>query len=121
MGAIIKASNGGSKGGTGGLEGYLKKEGKTEEKLMYGKDCDVKDFAKDFQITKELYEKTTGRQHTHFIQSWRPGEVTAKQANEIGQEFLKHEKFNGFQAVVITHIIYYRKVYIYIIGTSIHL
>ena len=104
MGAIIKASNGGSKGGTGGLEGYLKKEGKTEEKLMYGKDCDVKDFAKDFQITKELYEKTTGRQHTHFIQSWRPGEVTAKQANEIGQEFLKHEKFNGFQAVVITHI-----------------
>jgi hypothetical protein len=104
MGAIIKASNGGSKGGTGGLEGYLKKEGKTEEKLMYGKDCDVNNFAKDFQATKELYNKTDGRQHTHFIQSWRPGEVTAKQANEIGQEFLKHEKFNGFQAVVITHI-----------------
>ncbi len=104
MGAIIKASNGGSKGGTAGLEGYLKKEGKTEEKLMYGKDCNVKDFAKDFQATKELYEKTTGRQHTHFIQSWRPGEVTAKQANEIGHELLKHEKFNGFQAVVITHI-----------------
>ena len=104
MGAIIKASNGGSKGGTGGLEGYLKKEGKTEEKFMYGKDCDVNNFAKDFQVTKELYNKTDGRQHTHFIQSWRPGEVTAKQANEIGQEFLKHEKFNGFQAVVITHI-----------------
>ncbi len=104
MGAIIKASNGGSKGGTAGLEGYLKKEGKTEEKLMYGKDCDVKDFAKDFQATKELYNKTEGRQHTHFIQSWRPGEVTAKQANEIGQEFLKHEKFKGFQAIVITHI-----------------
>ena len=54
MGAIIKASNGGSKGGTAGLEGYLKKEGKTEEKLMYGKDCDVNNFAKDFQATKEL-------------------------------------------------------------------
>ena len=54
MGAIIKASNGGSKGGTGGLEGYLKKEGKTEEKLMYGKDCDVNNFAKDFQATALL-------------------------------------------------------------------
>lgn len=104
MGAIIKASNGGSKGGTAGLEGYLKKEGKTEEKLMYGKDCDVKDFARDFQATKELYNKTEGRQHKHFIQSWGKGEVTAEQANKIGQEFLKHEKFNGFQAVVITHI-----------------
>ena len=103
MGAIIKASNGGSKGGTAGLEGYLKKEGKTEEKLMYGKDCDVKDFAKDFQATKELYNKTEGRQHKHFIQSWGKGEVTAEQANKIGQEFLKHEKFKGFQAVVITH------------------
>ena len=103
MGAIIKASNGGSKGGTGGLEGYLKKEGKTEEKLMYGKDCDVNNFAKDFQATKELYNKTEGRQHKHFIQSWGKGEVTAEQANKIGQEFLSHEKFKGFQAVVITH------------------
>ena len=103
MGAIIKASNGGSKGGTGGLEGYLKKEGKTEEKLMYGKDCDVNNFAKDFQATKELYNKTEGRQHKHFIQSWGKGEVTAEQANKIGQEFVSHEKFKGFQAVVITH------------------
>ena len=104
MGAIIKASNGGSKGGTAGLEKYLKQEGKTEQTLMYGQDCDVKNFAKDFEMTKNIYEKTGGRQHTHFIQSWRPGEITPGQAHEIGKEFLQNNKFKGFQAVIITHI-----------------
>ena len=104
MGAIIKASNSKSQGGTAGLEKYLKQEGKTEQTLMYGQDCDVKNFAKDFEMTKNIYEKTGGRQHTHFIQSWRPGEITPGQAHEIGKEFLQNNKFKGFQAVVITHI-----------------
>jgi len=103
MGAIIKASNSKSQGGTAGLEKYLKQEGKTEQTLMYGQDCDVKNFARDFEMTKNIYEKTSGRQHTHFIQSWRPGEITPKQAHEIGKEFLENNKFKGFQAVVITH------------------
>ena len=89
MGAIIKASNGGSKGGTAGLEGYLKKEGKTEEKLMYGKDCDVNNFAKDFQATKEIYNSCIrgNQRNIKFVHSWQPKEykirafVTTKEIN----------------------------------------
>lgn len=103
MGAIIKSAGGSTKGGTRGLENYLKQEHKTEKILMYGKDCNISNFAKEFESTRKLYDKTDGRQHIHIIQSWRAGEVTAKQANEIGQEFLKHNKFKEFQAVCITH------------------
>lgn len=103
MGAIIKGAGGSSKGGTAGLEKYLKQEHKTEKILMYGKDCNISNFAKEFESTRKLYEKTDGRQHIHIIQSWRTGEVTPEQAHEIGQEFLKHNKFKEFQAVCITH------------------
>lgn len=103
MGAIIKSAGGSSKGGTSGLEKYLKQEHKTEKILMYGKDCNISNFAKEFESTRKLYDKTEGRQHIHIIQSWRAGEVTPEKANEIGQEFLKHNKFKEFQAVCITH------------------
>lgn len=84
-------------------ENYLKKEEKTEVLLMSSKDCDINNFAKDFEITKNIYQKTDGRQHFQIIQSFNTGETTPQQAHEIGQEFLKHNKFKEFQAVCITH------------------
>jgi len=104
MGAVIKMS-GGSGGATGGLEGYLKQEQKTEQILMYGKDCDVNNFSKDFKDTQKLYDKTEGRKHIHIVQSFNPNDkISPQEAHEIGKEMLNSPKFEGHQAVVITHI-----------------
>lgn len=92
-----------SKGGTANLENYLKKESKTEEKLITGHDCDSSKFAKSFEITRNLNNQTTGREHYHIVQSFAKGETTAEQAHEIGNKLAKSENFKGFQAVVITH------------------
>jgi len=90
-------------GSTAKLENYLKKEEKTNQQLMSGKDCDQENFTKDFFITKNIYDKLNGRQHYHLIQSFKPGETNPNEAHEIGQKLLKHKSFEGFQAVVITH------------------
>lgn len=92
-----------SKGGTGNLENYLKKESKTEEKLITGHDCDSSKFAKSFELTRNLNNQTAGREHYHIVQSFAKGETTAEQAHEIGNKLAKSENFKGFQAVVITH------------------
>ncbi|GAA3316231.1 hypothetical protein GCM10020331_012790 [Ectobacillus funiculus] len=59
------------------------------------------------QIPNEGYEgimgqKNEGIQAHHIIQSFKPGEVTPEQANEIGQELAK-EIAKGHEAVVYTH------------------
>lgn len=100
MGAILKIAT--SKSGTRQLEKYLKQESKTEENLIHGKDCYVDEFAKDFQIVKNINNKTEGRQHYHVIQSF-DDDISAEKAHELGKEFLQNEKFKGFQAVCITH------------------
>jgi hypothetical protein len=99
--ATIKISS--AKSGTGSLEKYLKQEEKTEQLLMSGKDCDIENFAKDFQTTREIYEKKEGRQHYHIIQSFVPGEVSPGQAHEIGQKFANQKQFEGFQVAIVTH------------------
>lgn len=99
--ASIKITS--AKSGTVGLEKYLKQEEKTESLLMYGKDCDIDNFAKDFKGTKELYGKTEGRQHYHIIQSFNPGEVSPEQAHEVGEKLAESKEFQDFQVAVITH------------------
>lgn len=100
--ATIKVTNSSSK--TGSLENYLKQEHKTQDILMTGKDCDPSNFSRDFEITKLAHDKPDGRQHKHIIQAFAPGEVSPKQAHEIGNEMLKDKYFEGFQAVVVTHV-----------------
>jgi len=91
-----------SKGSVAGYGNYLLQEEKTEITLIETKSCTT-DFVRDFAITKNLNGKTDGVQFHEIVQSFSPGEVTPKQAHEIGQQMLKDKKFENFQVVLVTH------------------
>ena len=67
-----------------------------------GHNCDV-DYAKSaFKQTRNLYGKDTGIQAHTVIQSFKPGEVTAKQCNQLGLE-LAEKIAPNHQVAVYTH------------------
>lgn len=75
-------------------------EERAEEKS--GLNCDV-DYAKSyFKQTRALYGKENGVQVHTVIQSFKPGEVTAKECNEIGLELAK-KIAPDYQVAVYTH------------------
>lgn len=75
-------------------------EERAEEKS--GLNCDV-DYAKSyFKQTRALYGKDNGVQAHTVIQSFKPGEVTAKECNEIGLELAK-KIAPDYQVAVYTH------------------
>lgn len=101
--AIIKALGGGkSRGSTNNSLDYITDKEKAD--LIYTKDCS-EDFKKDFQDTKEIWEKTEGRQYYHIVQSFEKEDyVTLEKAHEIGQKFISdNEKFKEYQVVMATH------------------
>lgn len=59
--------------------------------------------AEEFMETKRLKDKTGGRQCFHGYQSFRPGEVDAKTAHEIGMELADRLWGDYYQVVVATH------------------
>ena len=59
--------------------------------------------AREFMEAKEIWRKTEGRQCFHGYQSFRPGEVDAKTAHEIGVELAQRCWGDRFQIVVATH------------------
>lgn len=64
--------------------------------------CDV-DYAKGaFKASRELYGKTDGNQGHVVIQSFKPGEVTTEQCNQLGVE-LAEKIATNHQVVVYTH------------------
>ena len=75
-------------------------EKRAEEKS--GLNCDI-DYAKSsFKATRELYGKTGGNEGHVIIQSFKPGEVTPEQCNQLGLALA--EKFApNHQVAVYTH------------------
>lgn len=67
-----------------------------------GVNCPPEYAKSQFKATRELWGKNDGIQAHHVIQSFSPGEVTAKKANEIGQQ-LAQKIADGHEAVVYTH------------------
>ena len=67
-----------------------------------GIDCPAEYAKAQFKATRELWGKTEGIQAHHVIQSFKPGEVTPKMANEIGQDLARNIA-KGHEAVVYTH------------------
>lgn len=67
-----------------------------------GIDCPPEYAKSQMKATRELWGKPDGIQAHHVIQSFKPGEVTAKQANEIGQD-LARTISKGHEAVIYTH------------------
>jgi len=97
--AIIKVAKGGRT--LNSAMEYVEKKAE----LVSGKDCsDSKDQAlEEMKITKEMYDKTDGRQYKHYIQSFAPHETTAAQAHQIGREWANNN-FNGYEVYIATHI-----------------
>ncbi|WP_281999063.1 relaxase/mobilization nuclease domain-containing protein [Priestia flexa] len=67
-----------------------------------GVDCPHEYAKAQFKATRDLWGKNEGVQAHHVIQSFSPGEVDAKTANEIGRELAK-EIAKGHEAVIYTH------------------
>lgn len=81
---------------------YLTQKEKTEESLISGKDCTPSNVLHEFSATKEFYNKTDGVQYHHIVQSFKPGEVTAEKAHELGKE-LAESQFKGYEVFIVTH------------------
>jgi Relaxase/Mobilisation nuclease domain len=63
---------------------------------------DRKSVQQQMKLTRELFNKTEGVEGHHFIQSFKPGEVTPEQANELGLELAKKMHPNR-EAIIYTH------------------
>ena len=67
-----------------------------------GLNCDI-DYAKgSFKATRELYGKTGGNEGHVVIQSFKPGEVTPAQCNQLGLE-LAEKIAPNHQVAIYTH------------------
>lgn len=89
---------GSSKSAGGSIE-YAEKRAEVKS----GLNCDV-DYAKStFKATRELYNKPNGIQAHTIIQSFKPGEVTPEQANDIGYELAKEVTNDKYQVAIYTH------------------
>jgi len=82
---------------------YIQNPHKTDGGLLVSaKDCLLESAFKQMVLTKEDFQKCTGRQYIHIIQSFAKDDVlTPEIAHEIGARLA--ESFAGFQAVVATH------------------
>ena len=83
---------------------YITQPSKTESYLIYGKDCNSDNAYMEMKAIKHSYNKMTGRQFIHFIQSFATWEdVSADIVYKVGQKLLENPVFNGFQVVMATH------------------
>ena len=59
---------------------------------------------REMMDTKRKWEKPNGVQGYHFIQSFKPGEVTPEQAHEIGKQFAEICFGERFEVLIATHL-----------------
>lgn len=98
--AVIKFTN--SKSSIKKIIDYITQDSKTEERLISGKDCMPESALAEMELVKDMYNKNTGRQYIHIVQSFDPKDKLSHEvANKIG--VLLAEKFEGVQAVIATH------------------
>lgn len=85
---------------------YAVNPDKTEKRLFESVlNCkSIESAYADMQATKQHFSKTGGVLGYHFIQSFRPGEVTPEQAHQIGVEFAGRLFGDRFEAVIGTHL-----------------
>lgn len=70
--------------------------------LKNGYNCNHEYAKSQFKVTRELYGKNNGIQAHHVIQSFKPGEIDPRLANEIGLE-LADKIAKGHEVMVYTH------------------
>ena len=99
--AVIEAIS--SKANIKRIINYVTQDKKTTADLITGKDCMAESCLEEMLYTKNLYNKTGGRQYIHIIQSFDPKDnLTPSQVHNAGLKLAN--TFNGFQVLVATHI-----------------
>lgn len=77
--------------------------------LVTGYECDPMTADEEFLLSKRQYEHITGRAQKHDViayqirQSFKPGEVTAEEANKIGYETAMRWTKGRYAFIVATH------------------
>ena len=83
---------------------YLEKEGKTVEELKEGINCTTDNVEREFNIVKQLHNKTEGKQYYHFTQAFSPEDnITPEKAHQLGKEWIERN-IQGHQVYMVTHI-----------------
>ncbi len=89
---------------------YAKNPEKTEKgELVTSYECDPVTVDEEFMLSKRQYEHSTGRHQKHDViayqirQSFKPGEVTAEEANKIGYELAMSFTKGKHAFIVATH------------------
>ena len=83
---------------------YLENEGKTVEELKEGINCTTDNVEREFNIVKQLHNKTTGKQYYHFTQAFSPEDnITPDKAHQLGKEWIERN-IQGHQVYMVTHI-----------------
>lgn len=85
---------------------YITDLEKTNPELISGLNCSTRQAYEDMLLTKQLHNKTTGRQFKHYVHSYsvRETNLTPEIAHEISMKLLAHEKFKDYQILVATHV-----------------
>jgi hypothetical protein len=83
---------------------YLAKEGKTVEELKEGINCTTDNVEQEFNIIKQLHNKTEGKQYYHYTQAFsKEDNITPQKAHELGKEWINNN-IKGHQVYMVTHI-----------------
>ena len=88
----------------------MDKEKTADGQLISSYECAPQTAAEEFALSKQLYFQKTGREQENdviayqFRQSFKPGEVTAEEANRIGYEFAERFLKGKHAFIVCTHI-----------------
>ena len=88
---------------------YAENPDKTEDgTYLSSYHCDPKTAADEFLLSKRMYEQYTGRNNGDIIayqirQSFRPGEVSAEEANQIGYDLAMSFTKGRHAFIVATH------------------
>ena len=88
----------------------MDKDKTAEGELISSYECAPQTAAEEFALSKKIYFQKTGREQENdviayqFRQSFKPGEVTAEEANRIGYEFAERFLKGKHAFIVCTHI-----------------
>ena len=85
---------------------YVARKGQEDEDqvLKTGVGCSNHEAFKEMMFNKRHYNKVSGKMYKHYVQSYKPGEVTKEKAHEIGVKFAEENFLSkGFRAYVVTH------------------
>ena len=88
----------------------MDKDKTAEGELISSYECAPQTAAEEFALSKQIYFQKTGREQENdviayqFRQSFKPGEVTAEEANRIGYEFAERFLKGRHAFIVCTHI-----------------